>query len=109
MEPRTTRRHVGTRGSDRSHGGRTLRSLELLGYTLFPARLSAPTPLLAKVKFLDLAWNSVPPIPSPNPAINHHGAGLPIEQRRERLLDDAAARPMQIPAHRGIKSPRSCQ
>ena len=64
--------------------------LELLGYTLAPARLSRPTALLSRVKFLDLAWNSVPSMPSPFPRINHHGAGLPIEQRKDRLLDDAA-------------------
>ena len=65
--------------------------LDLLGYGLEPAALREPTPLMERVKFLDLAWNSVRADPAPDPIVNHHGGGLPVHELRERLLDDAAA------------------
>jgi hypothetical protein len=64
--------------------------MELLGYSLSPARLQEPTALMSKVKFLDLAWNTLWIDSVPKPRINHY-AGLAIEQRREHILTDVAA------------------
>jgi len=64
--------------------------LELLGYDLEPAGPARETSWMDRVKFLDLAWNSVRADPAPRPIIDHHGTGLPIRRLRELLLDDAA-------------------
>ena len=64
--------------------------MELLGYSLSPARLEHPTALIPKVKFLDPAWNALWCDSLPEPRISHYAA-LPIEQRRERILNDVDA------------------
>ena len=63
--------------------------LRLLGYRLdHPARRHHSTPWLSHVRFIDLAWNSMPHWPGcacPNPRILHYG-GLPLRERRARML-----------------------
>ncbi len=47
--------------------------LELLGYSLRPARLVEPTPWLERTKFLDRRFNSVPVHRAAQPVIVHRG------------------------------------
>jgi hypothetical protein len=74
--------------------------MELLGYSLSPARLQRPTALMSKVKFLNPAWNSLSLDSPSEPRINHYAA-LPLEERRERIMDDVAA----LQGRRNTRSP----
>jgi hypothetical protein len=67
--------------------------MELLGYDIeaSPVRRDEANPWLPRVKFLDLAWNSIPHWSrSDRPRINHHAA-LPLPRRRLLMLDDLTA------------------
>jgi hypothetical protein len=64
--------------------------MRLLGYDidLSPVTRGTPSPWIDRVKFLDLAWNSIPYWSrSPLPRINHYGA-LTVPRRRLMMLDD---------------------
>jgi hypothetical protein len=67
--------------------------MRLLGYQIDP-QPAGPlhrTRWLRRVRFLDVAWNSMPHWHgSPTPRITHY-AGLPIEERRNRMLADVAS------------------
>ena len=66
--------------------------MRLLGYRIDPqpAARVRRTRWLKRVRFLDVAWNSMPHWHgSPTPRITHY-ASLPLEERRRRMLADAA-------------------
>jgi hypothetical protein len=66
--------------------------MRLLGYRIDPqpAERIRRTPWLRHVRFLDVAWNSMPHWHgSPTPRITHY-ASLPFEERRNRMLADIA-------------------
>jgi galactosyl transferase GMA12/MNN10 family len=65
--------------------------MRLLGYRIDaqPVGRGPDRRALARVQFLDLAWNSIPHwLASPTPRITHY-AGLPLEDRLERMRIDA--------------------
>ena len=69
--------------------------MRLLGYRIDPqpAARVRRTRWLRQVRFLDVAWNSMPHWhASPTPRITHY-AGLPLDERRNRMLADAARLP----------------
>lgn len=66
--------------------------MRLLGYRLDAQPVTRGDDLrrLARVEFLDVAWNSIPHwVASPAPRIKHY-AGLPVEERRTLMLADRA-------------------
>jgi hypothetical protein len=66
--------------------------MRLLGYRIDPqpAAHERRTRWFRGVHFLDVAWNSIPHWHgSPEPRITHY-ASLPLEERRRRMLKDAA-------------------
>jgi galactosyl transferase GMA12/MNN10 family len=69
--------------------------MRLLGYRIDPqpAGRERRTRWLKRVRFLDVAWNSMPHWhSSPAPRITHY-ASLGFEERRTRMMADAAGRP----------------
>jgi Methyltransferase domain/galactosyl transferase GMA12/MNN10 family len=67
--------------------------MQLLGYDIeaSPVQRDNANPWLQRVKFLDLAWNSIPHWSrSRRPRINHYAA-LPLPRRRLLMLDDLTA------------------
>lgn len=66
--------------------------MRLLGYRIDPqpAAHVQRTRWLKRAQFIDVAWNSMPHWHgSPRPRITHY-ASLPLEERRHRMLADAA-------------------
>lgn len=64
--------------------------MRLLGYDVgaHSARRGDDPRPLARVRFLDVAWNSIPHwVGSPRPRIKHYAA-LPLDERRARMLAD---------------------
>jgi hypothetical protein len=69
--------------------------MRLLGYRIeeHPVHRGPNQRLLRHVRFLDLAWNSIPHwVASAAPRITHY-AGLPLQERLERMRIDACASP----------------
>jgi len=61
--------------------------MRLLGYRVEPEHASRERRLPRRVRLLDPAWNSIPHwVASPAPRIVHF-AGLPLEERLERMRD----------------------
>jgi hypothetical protein len=67
--------------------------LELLGYRVDPqpSQHERVTEWFVRTHLLDVEWNSMPHFcASPTPLINHY-AGLPLAERKARMLADVAA------------------